>query len=362
MAKKLTTEEFIKRARIIHGDRYDYSLVNYINNRTKVDIICKQHGIYKQIASDHIDKCTNCPMCSDNKQLTTEEFIMKAKRVHGDKYDYSQTIYTNATSKVTITCKIHGVFAQIARNHINSSAGCNKCAGHEKLSTEEFIEKARKIHGDEYDYSKVIYINNHTNIIIICEEHGEFFQSPFAHMTQGSGCGKCYGNIKLTTEEFIIRARQIHGEQYNYDEVKYIGAQKKVKIYCRYHGYFYQTPDNHINQQQKCPSCKTLVSKPEISWLDSLNIDNADRQAILTHNKKKYKVDAYVKETNTIYEFYGDYWHGNPKVFDQNKINKDRNKTFGELYQHTINREDELKVLGYNIVSIWESDFKQLKL
>ena len=129
-------------------------------------------------------------------------------------------------------------------NHLRGQ-GCPKCAGTKKSSTKEFIEKARKVHGDKYDYSKVEYINNKTKVCIICPEHGEFWQTPNCHLS-GDGCAKCSKKHKYTTEEWIEEAKKVHGNKYDYSKVNYINSQTKVCIICPEHGEFWQKPDRHL--------------------------------------------------------------------------------------------------------------------
>lgn len=125
--KKLTTEEFTKRAKQIHGDKYDYSLVDYKNARTKVKIICPEHGEFEQTPTAHLNNNQGCKKCYDKKQsLTTEQFIEKAKIIHGDKYDYSLVDYKNGKTKVKIICPNHGMFEQQPRAHLDVQ-GCPKC-------------------------------------------------------------------------------------------------------------------------------------------------------------------------------------------------------------------------------------------
>ena len=142
-----------------------------------------------------------------SKKLTTEIFIERARKIHGNKYDYSKVVYVNCYSLIIIICPLHGEFVQTPTVHL-SGRGCQKCGGTTRLTTEEFINKARKIHGNTYDYSKVVYVNTHIEIIIICPKHGEFLQTPNGHLS-GKGCMKCSGLEKSTTEKFIIRAKQI---------------------------------------------------------------------------------------------------------------------------------------------------------
>ncbi len=255
--KKLTTEEFLERAKKVHGDKYDYSKVMYINNSTKVTIDCPIHGEFEQTPTSHLSG-TGCAKCSRKKKISTEEFIEKAKKIHRDKYDYSKAKYVNATTKVTIVCPIHGEFEQIPYSHL-SGQGCPVCGGSKRLSTEEFIEKAKKVHGDKYDYSKVNYVNSSTKVTIICPVHGEFEQNPTSHL-KGCGCAKCAEREKLTTEEFIERAKKVHGDKYDYSKVKYVNSYTKVTIGCPFHGEFEQNPLNHL-KGVGCPICHMGFTK-----------------------------------------------------------------------------------------------------
>jgi very-short-patch-repair endonuclease len=175
------TNTFISKATIIHGDRYNYSKVVYVNAKTKVTIICKEHGEFTQTPSNHLSNF-NCHKCANNLKLDTSTFIKKAKLIHGDRYDYSNVEYFNADKQVKIICKEHGEFKQIPDFHINRKCGCPKCSNNVKFNLLEFIDKANKIHNNKYDYSKVEYINNRRQITIICKEHGDFSQIPFVHL------------------------------------------------------------------------------------------------------------------------------------------------------------------------------------
>ena len=120
------------------------------------------------------------------------------------------------------------------------------------MTKEKFIEKAKAIHGDRYDYSKVEYSNNRTKVCIICPVHGEFWQTPHTHL-QGCGCPACYGTKKRTKEEFVEEARKIHGDRYDYSRVEYINNKTPVCIICPEHGEFWQKPENHLVAKQGCP-------------------------------------------------------------------------------------------------------------
>ena len=197
MSKKLTNEDFIKKAKKVHNNKYDYSKIEYKGANENLCIICPKHGEFYQIASNHL-RGQNCPKCSNEKlsklhYSSNEEFIEKAKQIHGDKYDYSKVKYVDSKTKVCIVCPKHGEFYQTPNSHLNGH-GCFECGivacKPKSLTREEFIEKAKKIHGDRYDYSKVEYINSYTKICIICKEHGEFWQKPNSHLS-GKGCPRC---------------------------------------------------------------------------------------------------------------------------------------------------------------------------
>lgn len=186
--KKLTNEDFINKAQKIHGNRYDYSNVIYKNAKTKVKIICKVHGEFLQIPDKHLQG-HNCPICNCKKKRTTKEFIERARKVHGNKYDYSNGVYKNKNSKICIICPEHGEFWQNAHNHLSGN-GCPKCSKRFRYKTNDFIEKASIIHNGKYDYSGTQYLNTKTKIKIICPIHGEFWQLPEKHII-GNGCPRC---------------------------------------------------------------------------------------------------------------------------------------------------------------------------
>lgn len=198
MSKRRTTKEFIKESIDVHGSFYDYSLVVFKNTSTKVKIICPIHGMFEQVAYSHLIGC-KCKKCSCVAQHIKQRhsitgFIQKAKEVHGDKYNYSLVNYENNSTKIKINCTHHGTFLQTPHSHLSGS-GCPKCgsilAGEKcKLLQEEFIKRSNDAHKNIYDYSLVEYVKNNRKVKIICPTHGEFFQTPSSHMT-GIGCSKC---------------------------------------------------------------------------------------------------------------------------------------------------------------------------
>jgi len=284
--KKSTTEEFIEKAKEIHGDKYDYSLVEYKNARTEIKIICPNHGEFKQIANHHIGGCR----CSKCYNISSEEFIEKSKKIHGDKYDYSLVNFIDKYIKVKIICPDHGIFEKTPYEHLKN-IGCKKCKyitshGNNKLTTEIFIERANKIHNNEYDYSLIEYNNYETKIKIICPNHGIFEQSPASHL-KGHKCSKCSGKMKYTTDEFIENSEKIHGKKYDYSLVEYKNKNEKVKIICLIHGIFEQSPSSHCIGDG-CPSCSNKFGLSKEEFIKRSNI------------KHKHKYDYSLTEYKNV--------------------------------------------------------------
>jgi hypothetical protein len=216
------------------------------------------------------------------KKLTTEEFIKKAKLTHGDKYDYSISTYTLSKNKIKIICKTHGEFEQPPAKHLYGY-GCGICGGTQKLTKKEFIRRSNKKHNNKYNYSDSIYITTKLKIEIICSKHGKFLQIPERHML-GAGCPKC-ANKNVTTQEFIKKSKSIFGEEYDYSLVEYKNSLSSVKIICSKHGVFYKTPKKHLKGQgcQKCSMSsgeklvlKTLINnhitfKPQHKFIDCVS-------------------------------------------------------------------------------------------
>ena len=352
---KLTTSEkekvFIENARIKHKDKYDYSKVKYVNNHTKVCIICPEHGEFWQTPSSHLHGC-GCPKCGrlrtiKSKTNNVSNFIAKSVTIHGNKYDYSKVEYTNNSTKVCIICPEHGEFWQTPRSHLQGK-GCPLCAN-KKISnsrhsnTELFIKKSKQIHGNFYDYHKTMYIDCHHKVCIICPKHGEFWQVASYHLS-GRGCPICAKEKislkqKRSKEEFIKLAKQVHGNKYDYSKVNYVNCKTKVCIICPEHGEFWQTPDDHL-RGKGCPNCNLIRSKAEteiINILKPLNCEQGNR-AILEGKE----IDVYIPSLKLGIEYNGLWWHS--EAFGKNK------------YYH-LNKLEECKRKGIKLIQIFEDEW-----
>ena len=365
--QKLTKKQFMEKASKIHNDKYDYSKFKYINYKTKGIIICKTHGPFSQVAGEHLrgHGCSGCGIKNGQQKstLTKKQFIEKARKTHNDKYDYSKSDYMGSNTKLTIICKIHGPFKQRADSHLYGN-GCFKCgvkSAQQKstLTTEEFINKASKVHNNKYDYSKFNYKNSLVNGIIICKIHGEFEQLPNNHL-MGRGCPECgiekqRKEMAKTIEEFIKEAEVVHNNKYNYSKSNYINNKIKLTIICPFHGKFKQSPNHHLGGAG-CSKCVGTISKTETKWLDILEKEQnikIERNKTIYIRDKRFKADGFHGTTNTWYEYNGYYWHGHPNYYKPQDIHPLRKVTFNELYQKTLEKEKLIKQAGYNLVAKW---------
>ena len=303
-------------------------------------------------------------------QWTTQSFIEKASLIHSNKYNYDKVEYINNKTKVKIVCSIHGEFQQTPLLHIGQQTqGCPKCgiiqrSSKNRRTTEQFIEESKAIHGDRYDYSKSEYRSCHKKLTIICNLHGEFQLTPEHHFRK-VGCAKC-GTIRssnfnrISQAEIIKRAILTHNYKYSYDKVIYIDYDTKIIIDCHLHGEFTQTPNNHIGGAG-CSKCVGRISKVGTEWINMIRINRPFLEMEYRIPNTRYIADGFDPITNTIYEFYGDYWHGNPKRYAPNEINIMTKCTMEELYEKTMIRKNKCIELGYKYVEIWESQWTMFK-
>lgn len=360
MGKKLTTEIFLERVIKRHGvNRYSYPDFVYKNSHSTITIVCNICNlIFNQKAYCHF--VNGCPNCYGTKLKTNDEFKFDAFKIHGEnRYSYPEE-YKGTDTPIKIVCNICLLeFFQTPYSHLKGH-GCHNCCGFQELKSHaNFVKQGNLKHNNKYEYPEE-YINSCIKITIKCPIHGDFKQTPDSHL-RGRGCKKCADNTIKSYDEFLDEIKIIHGSKYKYFN-DYIGTNKKIKIECPKHGIFFQAPKSHL-KGHGCAICAQLESKPERKWLDTLSISNDvnHRQVKIKIDEKRraFRVDGFDPKTNTIYEFYGDYWHGNPMKFPAERFNFGAHKTYGELYQKTLEREKLLRQTGYNIISIWESEWKE---
>lgn len=327
MCRKKTTEEFIEEARRVHGDRYDYSEAVYSVASEKVTILCKKHGPFRQSARKHTlgRGCPKCGRESVDKSLSkrsskaASEFVAKSISVHGDRYDYSCSLYSNIKSKVKIVCRIHGLFEMLPNNHIVHRQGCPACGKESRAAInlkkaidkhKAFASKARAVHGNTYDYAKVVYKNSTSKVTITCSKHGDFDQLPGSHL-RGIGCPACglEGPLianqlasKKAALEFTRKADLVHQGKYDYKCVIYEKCSNKVKIICKKHGPFLQTPNEHL-AGSGCPKCKSSrMERRAHAVLSDIGIDFDSNTPMF----KRMRFDIAIAKFRQLWEFDGE--------------------------------------------------------
>jgi hypothetical protein len=364
---KKTKIQFITTAKEVHNNKYNYSKVEYIKAREKVCIICPEHGEFWQSPDAHIHS-HSCPKCSKLYNYNTQEWIEKAIEIHSNKYVYSKSEYINTKTKVCIICPEHGEFYQKPNNHLQGQGcikcSIKNNSKKQRKKNEDFINESNIIHSYRYDYSKVEYINNHTKVCIICPEHGEFYQKPFIHL-KGCGCSKCSKKYNYTSEEYIKKCIKIHGEIYDYSITKYKNAYTKIKVICLDCGEFNINPRNHINGMG-CPLCNMSSGEKIISkFLNTKNIkfEYKYRKFEWLKNRMKMEIDFFLNDYNIGIEFQGgqhfksiEHWggiEGLKKIQENDKIKQILcNKNNIPLYyiNHNENIIDKLNEICYNLI------------
>ena len=307
MPKLLTTEEVIARAKFAHGNKYDYSKVFYTSSNPII-VICPIHGEFIISVDKHVNAKQGCSKCRGRnigiqQTKSFNSFVEEANRIHNDKYTYLEEGFVTRKSKIKIICPIHGEFIQQCSSHLNKR-GCPRCSLISQGSSKSddiysFILKSKNKHNDKYDYSKSVYINSRTKLIIICPIHGEFSKRPAEH-TSGEGCPKCgISGKRLTTKDFsyfLQKAIDIHGNKYSYDEKSYNKISEKLNISCAVHGEFSQLASQHLSGQ----GCK-LCGFEETRNSRLLSFDEFKVKANIVHeNRYKYLRSSYINTMKKV--------------------------------------------------------------
>ena len=321
MGRKLTTEDFIEKAISIHGDKYNYKLVDYKGWSTKVKIICPEHGVFEQTPHNHI-KGQGCPKCHPNHKKSTEEFIIDAYCKHGDKYNYKLVDYKGWSTKVKIICPEHGVFEQAPHNHIKGQ-GCPRCGRvkstmSNRIGVDEWVYRSNKIHENKYEYSHVKYKNIKDKVKIICPEHGIFEQEADSHQ-RGVGCPKCFGSISKQETELqewlneYIDIKTNNRTLIKPLELDIVIPEKRIAI--EYNGLYWHSERQgkdikyHLNKYNFCKEQGyRLIQIWENEWLSKqdivksilLNAIGINKRVI--HGRKCVIKDVTPKDARVMYD------------------------------------------------------------
>ena len=306
-------------------------------------------------------------------RLTTEEFIRRSKEIHGDRYSYRKVVLDTVHVPVTIICSKHGEFQQKPGKHLHGH-GCRQCGRDRQaakvsewatVSRAEFLHRARAKFGNTFRY-RGQYVDLTTGIQVKCPTHGWFNTAPQLHLRLKTGCPDC-GRNRPSTEEFTARAAKVHGSRYDYSQTRCTSVDCPITVICKMHGMFTISQRRHL-AGRGCPGCsKVGHSKIAMVWLHleirrrrMRNVQHAENGGEYKIPGTKFRVDGYHPRTNTVFEFYGDMYHGNMSRYRATaRPNPYSNLTTRQLHQKTMERENLIRSLGYNVVSVWESDFKR---
>lgn len=381
--KKLTNEEFIYRAKEIHGDKYDYSKVEYVNNRTKVCIICPEHGEFWQTPKNHLigDKCPICGnvQISLKKKKTTEQWVKESMNIHGSDYDYSKSEYISSKDKICIICPIHGEFWIIANDHLQGR-GCPKCRKRKnnysnKKHRAKTIDKGlfEEMVNNKFGKNNVTiieYCGFTKNALLKCnkqddnnKEHGLFYVKPsdFLLEKRKTICPKCLKEYRhkhnvSNTDTFIRKAKKIHGDRYDYSKVQYYNTTTPVLITCReigdngiIHGEFLQTPQNHL-ANRGCPKCKNEVYAYEKNIYYLLLSIFDDKDIIRQYRDKKLlgklTLDFYIPKYKIAIEHQGSQHFKTTTYFgDEKKLAKIKEN---DIKKYNILKKEGIAVLYFS--------------
>ena len=305
------------------------------------------------------------------KDKLYQSFINKAKLKHNNKFDYSLVEYKNNRVNIEIICPIHGKFEQTPSTHLKSHGCqlCFFDSLHSTRTKgiDTFISEANIKHNNKFDYSLVEYKNNKTNVKIICPEHGVFEQSPEVHLKGKYGCPKCVFDIQKnekadSVDDFIDKSRFIHGDKYDYSLVNYVNAKSLVKIICPKHGEFDQLPDNHIRKSYGCSKCSSCgISRPENDLINFIKSIESNVESSVNNIIPPKDIDIYIPSKKIGFEFDGLYWHSElhkDKNYHLNKTNGCESKDVRLIHvfeDEWLYKQDIVKSRIKNILGITEN-------
>jgi uncharacterized protein with PIN domain len=347
---RLNNEDFIKRAKLIHNKKYDYSKVIYVNRVEHVDIICPIHGTFKKKPTHHL-RGQGCPRCSvertaNSQRKTLSQFVEESNKTHNNKYDYSKVNYINNRTKVQIICPLHGEFEQLPGNHLKGK-GCKYCAPNKPMDTKIFIDKSKILFGDYYTYEKVLYVKSSEKVKITCQKHGDFDITPNNHLIKRQGCPRC--NRVIDTTSFIEKSKKRFNKKFTYENTEYISMKNNCTINCEIHGDINVTPLYHLNSQFGCKKCSNSNSVSETELSDFLNENDVTHKIKDREILEGKELDIYIPKYNLAIELNGLYWHSSEfldKNYHMNKTEKCLSKNINLIHifeDEWVNKKDIIK-------------------
>jgi hypothetical protein len=360
--RKTAVDNFWKAVKELWGDTYDYSQFKYIGATTVSTVVCKKHGPFRTKPT-YLVNGGGCPVCGKESSAKTRRlglaaFIEKAKKIHGDRYVYPEQEYVSSKEKIEIVCQKHGSFWQKPNGHLNGR-GCPECSNDIKracnravssLVRDGLLSRLTAVNG-RWCYDIDSFSGMNKPLKCYCPDHGDFFAWP-NNLLHNSGCAAC-GQVKhaafaekrkLTTGEWVARAKAVHGDTYDYSATVYLGENTKTPVLCRKHGLFHTTND-HIHQTSGCPRCSVHLSRGEDSVFRLVS-NWAEAQQRNRSLLKPRELDIYIPSNSLAIEYCGDYWHS----LGSSEEVKTKKDAHWRKYQ-------DCKALGIRLLTIYESEW-----
>lgn len=378
--KKTRQERFLQKARAKYGDTYDYSLVNYKGREIPINIICKIHGVFPITPRNFLSGCHNqpahgCPKCDgikEQKKITQEDFLQAVREKHGDKWDVSNVQYVSQNQILGLSCPDCKDNFKTTTKKLMDGLGCPRCEGRIK-DLRYFVEEAKKVHGDEYDYSECYLSHSKSGAIVLnnirCKHHGLYSTRADIHIQQKCKCPKCNPpKDKIPLEErrdaYIRRAIERHGEgHFDYSQVDYHRKRDKVKIRCIIHDYwFYQSLEEHSkkNKMGGCPLCSETTGEREVRlYLEKKHIDYTAQKIIENIRPQELKlqylrVDFYLEKYRLFIEYNGEQHYKDCGWFRRTTRDFEKQQLRDEVLREYCQK------YNYNLLEIKYSDFDNI--
>lgn len=308
MPAPLTFEQFKARSLEVHGERYDYSLADFKGTKAEVLLRCREHDEEFLQKAESHMRGQKGCPSCSGRYSSTSAWVAAARQVNQGPWDYSKVVYVNNTTPVLLGCPHHGEFEQLPKTHLRGAVGCPRCGRTTPLTQKAFEDRTRELFGDRWDLAEAKYVNNVTKVKLGCKQHGTFEQSPSSLFQGKVGCPIC--NRKgMTLAERLGEVSP--NSQWKYTSTKYVDYYTPVEIECVEHGLFRQMLDSHLKGYVGCPRCKKATSSSEQEVADFISGMFPDTQ---THvrgllGNTRQEVDIYIPSQRTAVEFHGLYYH-----------------------------------------------------
>jgi hypothetical protein len=391
MCDNKTSELIEILSKIFINNKYDYSKISWDGKTSsRVIVVCREHNYEWNTLVQNLLRGHGCKKCGSQKvslaKNKSKVFFEKAKDKFSGKFDYSNSKYTKLVEPFTTKCIKHNreFTVKEARHHLESDwGGCPDCNKEYRSGQNhplvipkcDFEKKIREIHPENIIFDTSDYITLSSIIKVYCSKHDRKWESTGSNLlSAGRGCQICGyestgDKLRKSIDTFINEANIIHNNKYTYDNFIYVNNGTPSEVTCKSHGNFLIPPSVHL-KGYGCPLCSNArSSKGEVEWIESIIKENGydiiykggkyNRQERFEFDSKKYFTDGFCKETKTVFEFLGCWYHGCPKCFHSEKVHSWNKKKMCDLYEEFIFRKKIFEKNGYNVEYIWECEWNK---